>query len=928
MRRVVGRPYALLRLGFSLAAALGFALGALPSVAQPSDVAVGAEEDLFADEPLADEDLFADELVADEELPAEELVDNTEAGLTAEDRLGDAAQGSTVDGRAGDGGDPTPAQSDTPSADVEEILVQGKAGPGIEVDAAVSVTSFDAGDLQAMGVEDVSDLAKFTPNLEIRTVGSTAATFFIRGVGLNDFTANAAGSVAVYQDDVALNLPAIQTGQIFDVEGVEVLKGPQGWGPGRNASAGVIRVHSRRPKGETGGTVRVDYGNFDYVDLEGGLEVPVYADVLSSRVAFRLTQRDGLVKNRCGGLSQAQIDAAGGRPCANNLPSPGNPGVVPGLPRKFNDIDTWAARAQFRFLPTDTDMDWLLNLHGGAVDQSATVGSAIGASGFFGGPSSDSYTQPEIARELGTIIDKLGGLVPRCRQDPVCAARLERGRAILGRRLASGRPLDTKPFKGDYNLPGYERQDTLGGFLRGEWELENVSLTAISSYDKYDRERLVDADYTSNRNFEFDTRDDAWQFSQDLRLSGTLDSLPLEWSAGAYYLMEELDFYQMTLVGAGNEIQPLTQAYEQKTWSFAAYAGFVWNFLDDFELEGGVRYNWEKKNFDAFVSRGASNKCESRLIPGSGLFTLAGDCTERVTVGDPTGSVSIKYFLAEDLSAYLKYSRGWKSAQVNIGDGFDNLNYTTADPESIDAFEAGFHGSWFDGRLDLGGALFWYSYQDYQVFLFTNDFGSPPQRVVRNASDAQIYGAELEAHAEPIEALLLTARFSWLESKFLDFTDSGVRSINLGIDSDPPVIFTDVPIEYTGNRLPNTPRYTLSGSVEYALDLGRYGSLIPRYDFSWTDDVFFDPSEGRGAPNVVGDLFLPDYAIGQKAYALHNVRLAYQTPQGNVEVAGWVRNVANEVYKTLAFDASTAAGLVGNLVGDPRTYGISVSVSF
>ena len=86
--------------------------------------------------------------------------------------------------------------------------------------------------------------------------------------------------------------------------------------------------------------------------------------------------------------------------------------------------------------------------------------------------------------------------------------------------------------------------------------------------------------------------------------------------------------------------------------------------------------------------------------------------------------------------------------------------------------------------------------------------------------------------------------------------------------------------------------------------------------------------EGRGAPDVVGDLFMPDYAIGQKAYWRHNLRLTYRSPDGSLELAGWVRNVANEVYKTLAFDASTAAGLVGNLVGDPRTYGISVTVSF
>jgi iron complex outermembrane receptor protein len=174
----------------------------------------------------------------------------------------------------------------------------------------------------------------------------------------------------------------------------------------------------------------------------------------------------------------------------------------------------------------------------------------------------------------------------------------------------------------------------------------------------------------------------------------------------------------------------------------------------------------------------------------------------------------------------------------------------------------------------------------------------------------------------------MNLRFGWIESKFLDFTRSNVRIVRSQGNPPPPPRIFEVPIEYTGNRLPNTPRFKLSGSAEYAIDLGRYGSLIPRYDFSWTDDVFFDPSEGRGAPNNDGELFLPDYTIGQKAYWLHNARLTYRTPGGNLEVAGWVRNLTDETYKTLSFDASAAAGLVGNLVGDPRTYGISLSVSF
>ena len=135
-------------------------------------------------------------------------------------------------------------------------------------------------------------------------------------------------------------------------------------------------------------------------------------------------------------------------------------------------------------------------------------------------------------------------------------------------------------------------------------------------------------------------------------------------------------------------------------------------------------------------------------------------------------------------------------------------------------------------------------------------------------------------------------------------------------------------IDYNGNRLPNTPRFKLSGNATYTFDLGRYGEFIPRYDFSWTDDVFFDPSEGIGAPNALGELFLPENTIAQSAYAIHNARLTYRAPSGELSLALWVRNFTDEVYKTTVFDLSTAAGMIGNLLGLPRTYGLSLKVDF
>ena len=224
--------------------------------------------------------------------------------------------------------------------------------------------------------------------------------------------------------------------------------------------------------------------------------------------------------------------------------------------------------------------------------------------------------------------------------------------------------------------------------------------------------------------------------------------------------------------------------------------------------------------------------------------------------------------------------------------------------------------------VSVNGALFWYAYQNYQVFLFTNTPRSAPVQVVLNAEDALNFGAELETTIRPIDGLIADVRFGWLETKFLDFTDTGARPRNEGTE------LSRIVIDYNNNPLPNAPRFKISAGIEYALELDRIGTFTPRYDINWTDVVHFDPSAGRGSPSATGDLFLPANTISQKPFALHNMSLRYKAPSDNLEVALWVRNLTNEVYKSLAFDASAGPGFVGNLLGDPRTYGVTLKLSY
>ena len=821
-----------------------------------------------------------------------------------------------------------PNEASDPWAGVEEMVVTSSGVIDALTSATVSVTAFDSSDLEAMGAADMSDVAAFTPNLEIRTAGSTSATFFIRGVGLNAFDSNASGSVAIYEDDVAKNLPAIQLKQLFDVEAVSILKGPQGSGAGRNASAGAIKVYTRKPTGDFGGFLRFDYGNFNSIDVEGAVEAPIVPDVLAARAAFSLKRRDGLVTNRCAGLTQTQIDTTSGL-CGNSFA----PDLQPGLGSKLNDIDVWAGRFTTVYEPPDLDMQWTFSFHGSRRDQLGTVGEHLGARNALGGLDGLGYVQPEIAAEREQILAPLptpsradcrrqfpGDRAAQLACQETTAQSQAQASAILAQNLVD-RPLDTKPFEGAYNNPGYERQSSWGAYLKGEWTLDAMKIDSITGFERDDRERLIDADYSPNRAFEFLIEDDLWQFTQDVQISGELEDTPLSWSTGVFYLEERLDYYQFTFTRT--PFEPSVADYIQDTRSFGVFADFEWQLLTDLTLEAGGRYNWEYKRFDAQIF----SETSPGVLSSSCRVSSEGNvppCQRTLTVDHPTGTIKLNYDLDELRNIYVKYSHGWKGAQFNARDARKAGSVTdVADPEVIDAFEVGFKGSWLDDRLSLTSAFFWYKYTNYQVFTFSNNAGEPPQRIVINADDAELYGAEVETTLEPIDGLIAELRFSWLESRFLDFTDALARR-----EGENANILRRFVTDFNGNPLPNAPRFKISGNVSYPFEIGGGMTLTPRYEFTWSDDVFFDPSGGTGAPDVTGALFMPELTIGQEALILHNIRLTLTNESGTVELSGWVRNVTDEVYKQLAFDASAGPGLVGNLLGDPRTYGLSAKVSF
>jgi iron complex outermembrane recepter protein len=837
-----------------------------------------------------------------------------------------------------------PEPSDAP-AGVEVMTVRGRTAGGIETDVPASITQFDASMIQALGAQDVSDLARVTPNVNIVQPGATQATFFVRGIGLQSFDANATGAVTIFQDDVALDLPAIQTGQLYDIHEVEIMRGPQGTGAFRNASGGAIRVASNLPSGNYGGFLRSSIGRYAadggqgahhglIQDYEGYLEMPLVQDSLSSRFAFRLRNSEPYQTNGCGNAipfalrtprpkseNQPLLDAADicGERGDTIFPRDTISQIPEGLDRKVDNEDNWAARGSLRFQPPDTDLDFVLNAHGSRLDEDQTVGQAIGTSRitglvnrgpFFGGSAGNSgtpdYWEPDQREEFEkrcTIVN--------------CQGPVNEHVSAFERELSKKRPLDSKPYRGDYNREGVTQRDAWGGYLSGKAQWNDIDIFVLGSYDRYERFRDQDTDFTPDIMFEVIEDDEAWQTYEELSFAGELGFTLLEWELGGYYLKANLDDDASTLLASDARID---RVYSQNTESFGTWGQFTWDILDEVTLGGGVRWNWEHKDF----------KIDRALFIGAGAgIRTAADQDE--TWQTPTGNLTLTYHFDEGVSAFAKYTRGFKAGHFNAL-ASENVSRPPADPEYNDAWEAGFAGAWFDRRLSASVAYFYYRYEDYQVFLFRDVAFEPPVLEIINAHEAENYGVEVEGRLFPlrgfvpraVEDLQLTANFGWLHGEFIDFQIRNTLPTGTG-DAVP------VTIDLSGDSLLNSPEFKVAGSATWTFDMGRFGAVIPRYDFSWTDDVFFGLNEGRGTAAAIsadGAPRLPEFAIGQTAYWLHNLRLGYRTPSSNVEFAIWCRNVADKVYKNYAFDATNFSQVVLNFTGQPRTIGFDVIVTF
>ena len=346
---------------------------------------------------------------------------------------------------------------------IENIVITAQRRGEKLQDVPLAVSAFSGTEIENLGFDTVRDIAGQTPNLVVTSpYGNSNPTIFLRGIGVNDYNANLTGAVGIYQDEVYIASPAAQLFQMFDLERVEVLRGPQGTLYGRNTTAGAINFLSRKPviNGDLTSRGSITYGSFEEVDLDAAVGFPVVQDVAAGRVAFVLRSRSGTTENL--------------------LPDPlsGETG------RDVNAIASWAGRALLAIEATDR-MDWLINVHGGQNRSDARQFQSQG------------LLDPNTPLDPATFAP-----IP-CPNDPrqgPCADFL-------------GYVESRDPYEGRYNKVGEERIDLFGVSLTGNLDVgsdaNGLRLTSITAYEKDRRSVGEETDASPNRLLEIDWANDS-----------------------------------------------------------------------------------------------------------------------------------------------------------------------------------------------------------------------------------------------------------------------------------------------------------------------------------------------------------------------------------------------------------------------------------
>ena len=590
-----------------------------------------------------------------------------------------------------------PARADDPapaarSNQVEEITVTAQKRSQNVQDVPISVSALNGETLKDLGIKSSDEIAEFMSNLQIALPSGKGnqPLISIRGVGLSDFNTNNAGPNGVYVDEVYMSSPTSQTFQTFDLDRVEVLKGPQGTLYGRNTTGGAINYISAQPTDEPFASVHSSYGSFNTWETDGVISGPI-TDQIKGRLAFEHNQSDGYMENLQNGKSE-------------------------------NGANDYAARGIIEAKVTsDLTLTW--NLHAGLSD-----------------------TRPTEYRQVGTMSSPL----VQCANSAILAGQCT---DLYGYKAPSGFYQGNYNRDSDNRAQSYGTSLRADYVLGGVTLTSITAFEDTRNYHPEDSDAepksLLEIDYdVKSKDFTQEFRaagggetyhwlGGVYYLNEDLNQNQTSDALL------------DLDSVYFPGIGNGNALVG-SGISTQRTAAYAGYGQTDFQLLDRLRLTLGGRYTYEHKAFDtigllstetngAFPAQTPLYNAQENLSNSKASWRAALDykLTEQVMT---YASISTGF-----------KSGGFNGGFLDTNPANALRQLEPIKPETVTAYEVGFKSDLFDKRLRFNGAAFYYDYSNMQVFnlIPAQAAGALPVQVLDNAPTATVEGIELEAETKP-----------------------------------------------------------------------------------------------------------------------------------------------------------------------------------
>ena len=766
----------------------------------------------------------------------------------------------------------------------DEVVVTARKRAEYSQSVPIPISALNEEQLEIRNIVELTDIEKLAPNLSIQasSVNSGVLEVYMRGIGQANWAIPHDPKIGLYTDGVYAARPQGGLVDLYDLQRVEVLRGPQGTLFGKNTTAGLINIITNQPTQETEGKIRLGAGSDSHQLIEGMFNTPL-SDSLAFRFSFLTKETDGYIINSITGNDRG-------------------------------NEDTTSFRAQLKY---DTDA-YSANLAFSRFDQDerAALGSCR-----FTGPENGA-----LSGGLGAVANIFGiydALKENCRSTTKDVS------------------LDTSP-----NENNTAEKDSITLTQIFETEVGTIeSISNYSELDAFNGTWGWVMGNGPGVNF-LEIHDDTMtheQWSQELRLSGSTENM--DWVVGLYAFEEDGEATIDVPLFRGVNPSPLlppalaavalqtkllgseTQGSITNMQNQAVFFEGTYGLSDNLDLTIGARYTEDEREYtrsselyedaSAIGMPGTFNlfyACPTMVTNAFG-FATSDRCTRTVEYSETTPRAILSYQQTDDVLFYASYSKGYSSGGFN-GD----VAMRRFLPETSDNYEFGMKGEFLDNRLRVNATLFSTTYENQQVTVGRIVNGTPIADLV-NAQEATLEGMEFEILAQLSDSLVLTAMLATFEGEYDEFIIEDNTTVT-NADGSLSTLVVERDITDTGFG-GNDDRLTWDVSLIHTYDLGDGSDIQSTIGISYHDEENYTLED---VPSSVAD-----------DYELVDARITWNLADGQTSISLWGTNLTDEEYVNNMLSQSGdieiggtnfSLGMTTDYWGEPRRYGLEFRRNF